>query len=145
MRLVFPMVVGPRYIPGTQPTGHAGTGWAMDTNAVPDASRIAPVVRNPESRSGHDISVAVDLDAGFDGADLKSVSHTINTRRLPDGRQHVELATGSTIPNRDFVLEMEQPATARPTTALFLSPDESGETHFLLASFPPSRPPADRV
>ena len=27
MRLVFPMVVGPRYIPGTQAVGHQGTGW----------------------------------------------------------------------------------------------------------------------
>jgi Ca-activated chloride channel family protein len=43
MRLEFPMVVGPRYIPGTQATGHAGTGWAKDTDAVPDASRITPI------------------------------------------------------------------------------------------------------
>jgi len=62
MRLVFPMVVGPRYIPGTQATGHAGSGWAMDTDDVPDASRITPTIRHPESRSGHDISVSVDLD-----------------------------------------------------------------------------------
>src|SRR5215468_5703696 len=33
MRLVFPMVVGPRYIPGTEAVGHAGTGWSADTNA----------------------------------------------------------------------------------------------------------------
>src|SRR5208282_3315123 len=44
MRLEFPMVVGPRYIPGTMPVGHAGTGWAKDTDAVPDASRITPIV-----------------------------------------------------------------------------------------------------
>src|SRR5882757_3075509 len=47
MRLVFPMVVGPRYIPGTEAIGHVGTGWSLDTNAVPDASRITPFVRNP--------------------------------------------------------------------------------------------------
>ena len=64
VRLVFPMVVGPRYIPGTQATGHAGTGWALDTDAVADASRITPPVRHPESRSGHDISVTVDLGSG---------------------------------------------------------------------------------
>src|SRR5437762_13671041 len=48
MRLVFPMVVGPRYIPGTEAVGHSGTGWAFDTNAVPDASRITQPVPNPE-------------------------------------------------------------------------------------------------
>jgi Ca-activated chloride channel homolog len=84
-RLVFPMVVGPRYIPGIQAVDHSGTGWASDTNAVPDASRITPIVRNPESRSGHDISVTVDLDSGFEAASVKSVSHAVNVHRLAEG------------------------------------------------------------
>src|SRR6266568_7285295 len=71
MRLVFPMVVGPRYIPGTQALGHAGTGWSLDTSSVSDASRITPLVRNPESRSGHDISLSVDLETGFEPASIK--------------------------------------------------------------------------
>lgn len=146
MRLVFPMVVGPRYIPGTQAVGHAGTGWASDTNAVADASRITPPVRHPESRSGHDISVSVDLDSGFEAASPKCISHQIAVRRLADGRQHVELATGTTIPNRDFVLEVQQAESAKPTTALFLSPaGDSGETHFLLAAFPPTAQPTERM
>jgi Ca-activated chloride channel family protein len=146
MRLDFPMVVGPRYIPGTQATGHAGTGWAFDTDAVPDASRITPVVRNPESRSGHDISLAVDLDEGFDAASITSVSHAIKVQRLPNGRQHVELASGATIPNKDFVLEVRQAESTQPKTALFLSPgNDSGEVHFLLAAYPPALPPKDRM
>jgi Ca-activated chloride channel homolog len=44
IRLVFPMVVGPRYIPGRQAVDHTGSGWSSDTNSVPDASRITPVV-----------------------------------------------------------------------------------------------------
>src|SRR6202023_3285687 len=60
VRLVFPMVVGPRYIPGTQAVGHDGTGWAFDTEAVSDASRVTPPVRHPVSRPGHDISLSVD-------------------------------------------------------------------------------------
>src|SRR5689334_1959913 len=40
---VFPMVVGPRYIPGT-PYGKQGGGWSPDTTQVPDASRITPPV-----------------------------------------------------------------------------------------------------
>ena len=146
MRLVFPMVVGPRYIPGTQALGHVGTGWSLDTNSVSDASRITPLVRNPESRSGHDISLSVDLETGFEPASIKSISHTINIQHLPNGRQHVELATGTTIPNKDFVLEVQQPKSAEPRAALFLSPgSDSGETTFLLAAYPPTVQPTERM
>jgi Ca-activated chloride channel family protein len=146
VRLVFPMVVGPRYIPGTQAVGHDGTGWAPDTDAVPDASRVTPPVRNPESRPGHDISLTVDLDAGFEFGAITSVSHEINVRRLADGRQHVELASGTTIPNKDFVLEVQQAESTQPKTELFLSPErDSGETHFLLTAFPPTVQPTKRV
>jgi len=146
VRLVFPMVVGPRYIPGTQAVGHTGTGWAMDTNAVADASRITPPVRNPDSRSGHDISIAVDLDSSFEAASLSSVSHQISVRRLQDGRQHVELATGATLPNKDFVLELKQPESTQPKTTLSLSPaNDSGETYFLLTALPPTAAPRERM
>ncbi|HEY9231264.1 MAG TPA: VIT domain-containing protein, partial [Blastocatellia bacterium] len=40
---VFPMVVGPRYIPGA-PVGKQAGGWSPDTTQVPDASRITPPV-----------------------------------------------------------------------------------------------------
>lgn len=146
VRLVFPMVVGPRYISGTEAVGHDGTGWAADSDAVPDASRITPPVRNPETRSGHDISLAVDLDAGFEFGAIKSVSHEITMRHLADGRQHIELASGATIPNKDFVLEVQQAESAQPKTSLFLSPEkESGETYFLLTAFPPTVQPTKRV
>ncbi|HME13304.1 MAG TPA: marine proteobacterial sortase target protein [Candidatus Acidoferrum sp.] len=146
VRLTFPMTVGPRYIPGAQAVGHSGTGWALDTDAVSDASRITPPVRNPvSSRSGHDLSLAVDLDPGFALGSVKSISHTIAVKRLGDGRQHITLADGPTIPNKDFILEVEAAASTQPETALFLSPDtESGETNFLLATFPPSVAPSEQ-
>jgi len=102
IRLTFPMVVGPRYIPGTSAIGYQGTGWAPDTNAVPDASRITPAVRNPESRDGHDISVKVDLDAGFRTAEVQSISHAIQVNESAGGHKHVELTAGKTIPNKDL-------------------------------------------
>jgi Ca-activated chloride channel family protein len=146
MRVVFPMVVGPRYIPGTQVAGYSGSGWELDTDAVPDASRITPLVRHPKSRSGHDLSLTVELDAGFDTASIKCVSHLVNVRRLANGRQRVELATATTVPNRDFVLEVQQAESTQPKTALFLTPTgDSGETHFLLAAFPPTAQPREHI
>jgi len=145
MRVVFPMVVGPRYIPGTQAVDHQGAGWAADTNAVKDASRITPIVRNPESRPGHDISVTVDLDPGLSGASVKSVSHQVKVTHLTNGKQRVELAWATTLPNKDFVLELEEAASSKPQTALFLSPSgDSGETQFLLAAYPPTVQAKDR-
>jgi Ca-activated chloride channel family protein len=145
VRLTFPMVVGPRYIPGHQATGHSGTGWALDTDSVSDASRVTPPVRIPDSRSGHDLSLSVDLDPGFEFGAVKSTTHAITVERTGDGRQHITLADGATIPNKDFILEVQQAPSAQPKTALFLSPDrESGETNFLLAAFPPTVAPTEQ-
>lgn len=146
IRLVFPMVVGPRYIPGTQALGYAGTGSAPDTEAAPDASRITPVLRNPDSRPGHDISLAVDLDPGFAAASIRSVSHAVDVRPLDGGRKRVTLADGATIPNKDFILDIQRAESVQPGASLFLSPAaDSGETHFLLAAYPPTVQPKKRA
>src|SRR5687767_13168791 len=58
---VFPMVVGPRYIPGNAIGKQAG-GFAPDTDKVTDGSKITPQVAR--ERAGHDISIDVRLDAG---------------------------------------------------------------------------------
>ena len=146
IRLVFPMVVGPRYIPGSSAIGYQGTGWAPDTNAVPDASRNTPVVRNPESRDGHDISLQVDLDARFQTTEVQSISHAVQVSESASGHKHIELTAGKTIPNKDFVLEIKRNANAHVETALFLSPDkQTGESHFLLTAFPPTAAPTKRV
>ena len=48
LSISFPMVVAPRYIPGTPVVGSGqGTGWASPTDQVPDAGRITPPVRPP--------------------------------------------------------------------------------------------------
>src|SRR5467141_2519145 len=60
---VFPMVVGPRYVPGA-PTGAQGNGFAPDTTEVPDASRVTPQPVPEGMRAGHDVSIDVSLDAG---------------------------------------------------------------------------------
>jgi Ca-activated chloride channel family protein len=103
------------------------------------------VVRNPESRSGHDIAISVDIDEGFHDSSLKCISHAVRAEKLKDGRQHVELAAGATIPNRDFVLEVKQGESKQANVALFLSPAHAGETDFLLAAYPPTVQPITRM
>jgi len=103
---VFPMVVGPRYIPG-QATGHQGSGWAPDTNRVPDASRITPWVAAKGTRAGHDISIDLALDAGVPIQDLRSKSHDIDVHRQGSSRATVRLRDEAVIPNKDFILKYD--------------------------------------
>jgi Ca-activated chloride channel family protein len=79
-KFVFPMVVGPRFIPG-KPTGSSGTGWAPDTNQVPDASKITPPVTPEGTRAGHDIDLEVTVDAGVPIHDIKSKLHDVILNR----------------------------------------------------------------
>ncbi len=104
---VFPMVVGPRYIPGKQAIGRSGGGWAPDTNRVPDASRITPQVTPEGTRAGHDITVEVALDAGVPIDVLRCTSHEVATQQHDAHRATVKLKNLATIPNKDFVLQYD--------------------------------------
>ncbi|HLG15195.1 MAG TPA: VIT and VWA domain-containing protein [Blastocatellia bacterium] len=103
---VFPMVVGPRYIPGS-PAGKQGGGWAPDTDRVPDASRITPHVAPKGTRAGHDISLEVALDAGVPIDSLKSVLHEVEIERPTNHSAVVRLKDKAVIPNRDFILKYD--------------------------------------
>jgi len=133
-RYVFPMVVGPRFIPGA-PTGKQGTGWAPDTNTVPDASRITPPVIKPGRRSGHDISLTVKLDAGLSIEDLHSKSHDIELTDESTGKATVSIMTQDTIPNKDFILEYRV-AEEKPRSAYLTHYSQQGG--YLLLMIQPS-------
>ena len=100
---VFPMVVGPRYIPGSPVEGKSGTGWSPDTDAVPDASRITPPIVGGGKRPGHDISIEVVIAPGLPVADFAVPTHAVEANQV-DGAMVVELARKDSLPNRDFVL-----------------------------------------
>ncbi len=99
--LNFPMVVGPRYVPGAPLAGEPqGTGTSPDTTDVPDASRITP----PLERTGRDISIEVRLDAGTTIEELWSVSHRLLADRAASARAVITLDPADHIPNKDFIL-----------------------------------------
>ncbi len=100
---VFPMVVGPRFIPGA-PTGKRGTGWAPDTSQVPDASKITPPVTPDGTRAGHDIDLTVEMDAGVAIEQIHSKLHEVEVSRQGEKRARVALKNKKEIPNKDFVL-----------------------------------------
>lgn len=103
---VFPMVVGPRYIPGN-PIGQSGGGSAPDTDRVPDASRISPPIAAKGTRAGHDISVQVKLDAGLPLDSVASPSHDVTTDRPSSNSALVRLKEKDVLPNKDFILRYD--------------------------------------
>src|SRR5688572_4229326 len=138
---VFPMVVGPRYVPGN-PTGAKGKGFASDTDRVPDASRITPRPAPAGMRSGHDISVDVSLNAGVPLDSLASKSHEIQVQKHDNERAHIQLKNGSTIPNKDFILKYDVAGRKVEDAALTTRSDRGG--FFSLILQPPDRVvPAD--
>ena len=138
---VFPMVVGPRYNPGSA-TGKEGTGWAPDTTQVPDASKITPPVTPKGTRAGHDISVFVLVDAGMKIRSAESRQHKVITRWLDEAhsRLKVELAGEVEIPNKDFVLEYST-ASDRIEDAFLMHTDKRGGFFTLILQPPKKVPP----
>ena len=99
----FPMVVGPRFIPG-KPAGRQGTGWARDTGQVPDASKITPPVTPEGTRAGHDIDLTLEVDAGVPIEKIESKLHEVEVSRKDGSHATISLKNRKEIPNRDFVL-----------------------------------------
>jgi len=143
---VFPMVVGPRYVPGNATGGQNsanGNGFAPNTDRVPDASVITPQPAPPGMRAGHDISIDVILDAGVPIDGVVSKTHEVDVERPAVQRAHVRLKDQATIPNKDFIFRYDVAGT-KITDAL-LTHSAGGGGFFTLILQPPERITAEDV
>lgn len=135
----FPLVVAPRYIPGIPLEGESvGLGVAVDTDAVPDASRITPPVLLPGYPNPIVLSLMVEVDpAGLPLGALRSSLHTIVVDDTGKGRKVVSLGRGERL-NRDFILRFSV-GTESVESSCVLHPDEKGarEGTFHLTLTPP--------
>ncbi len=138
----FPMVVGPRYIPGNPLDGKSGMvsfdggGWSVNTDRVPDASKITPPVVAPGEPAVNPIKLTVDLAAGFPVAKIDSLYHGVDIKKEGEGHYSVGL-NGQVMADRDFVLEWEAKNEDEVNAALF-SEDKRGERYMLLMLMPPA-------
>jgi Ca-activated chloride channel homolog len=133
---VFPMVVGPRYIPGTTlDQALRGDGTHLDTDRVPDASRITPPVLGKGERSGHDISIEVLAETTLPIAEVTVPTHEVVMRKPADGTLRLALAEKGSIPNRDFVMRYRV-AGKEPLATLVTSGEREGG-YFALVVHPP--------
>lgn len=137
---VFPMVVGPRYIPGTpiEPNRVGGSAAApltqnQDTDDVADASHLNAPILPAGTRSEQDIQITVDIDAGVPVEQIYSPSHRIQIER--EGTLlRVKLAGTDRVPNKDLILRY-QVATDRTQATVLTQQDDRGG-HFALYLIP---------
>lgn len=137
-RIRFPMVVAPRYIPGTPVAGDfVATGFAPNTDQVSDASRITPPVLHPSKGLINPVTITVDLDAGFPLAKLESPYHKTDMKQ--DGHRYaINLANGETPANRDFELVWKPEVGSAPQAAVFTE-TKKNTTYALVMVMPPSQ------
>ena len=133
---VFPMVVGPRYVPGGG-SSPAPMTKGRPTGQVPDGDRITPPVTPPGTRAGHDVGITVNIEAGTEIFDVESELHEVEVELFGRTGTRVSLADKKTIPNRDFVLRYRL-ATDSIGNSLLTHRDERGE-FFTLILQPPRR------
>jgi len=139
----FPLVVAPRYIPGSPlPGPSVGSGTALDTDAVPDASRITPPVLLPGFPNPVRLSLRVDLSsAGLPLADIQSSLHAVAAQEVA-GKWHITVQPGERL-DRDFILRFRL-GDSKVHTTLLVKPDPDAATQegtYVLTVVPPTGAP----
>jgi len=138
----FPLVVAPRFIPGTPLSGEeevefAATGWSHNTARVKDASRITPPVADPSGPQINPVTILVHLDAGFPLARLESRYHPVDILADENGRHQIRLQQAPVSMDRDFELSWVPDTGLAPQAALFTERWEAAD-YALLMLMPPT-------
>ena len=144
---VFPMVVGPRYIPGT-PLDETAAPMTVNssTDIVPDASRLNAPILPPGRRSGHDIGVTLEIEAGVPIRNVNSPSHQLQIEYFDSPQTstaseqknglmvRVKLGNADTIPNKDLIIRYQICGRETQSTVLTQADDRGG--HFAVYLIP---------
>ena len=130
----FPLVVAPRYMPGTPLRGEqVGDGHHVDTSAVPDASRISPPVLLKGYPNPVRLGIRVRIDAaGLPLSQVRSALHAAWADEA-DGLLEVKVGNGERL-DRDFILRFRLGDAAMRTSAR--ASDKGGDDAFLLTVLP---------
>jgi Ca-activated chloride channel homolog len=131
---IFPMVVGPRFNPPGSADGIGAKAYGSAVGSSGQRTEISYL--RPTERSGHDISLTMDLEAGVDIQRIESRSHRIDVSNPEKGIARVSLRGDDAIPNKDFVLRYKV-AGDTVKTALMTHRDPKGGSYFTLMIVPP--------
>ncbi|MDJ0623913.1 MAG: marine proteobacterial sortase target protein [Desulfocapsaceae bacterium] len=135
--LRFPMVVGPRYIPGKphleqeKRIAFDEGGWAMNTDEVEDGSQITPPVVEPGEQLRNPVELSLSLSPGFPVKNLSSLYHGIAIEQQDD-RNYAISFDGRVFADRDFVLEYEAANEQTVSASLFSESIENEHYNYLM-------------
>ncbi|MCP4709209.1 MAG: VWA domain-containing protein [Planctomycetes bacterium] len=130
---VFPMVVGPRFNP---PGSTDGVGAVARGNRGASGQSTEVQYLEPKERSGHDIALSVDLNAGVKIEELLSTNHVIARSYPSDQQVLIKISPNDSIPNKDFVLRYKV-AGDQLKSSLVTHRDQRGG-YFTLMLYPPA-------
>lgn len=137
----FPLVVGPRYIPGNPSlnpekwVAFDEGGYAMDTDEVDDASQITPPVVEPDKPPRNPVTLSLNLAPGFPVKNVDSLYHGIRLERKEDQSYAISF-DGRVFADRDFVLEY-QAGNDQTVSASLFTESIAGEHYTYLMLMPP--------
>ncbi|MEZ6127393.1 MAG: VIT domain-containing protein [Planctomycetaceae bacterium] len=130
---VFPMVVGPRYNPpaSTDGVGAVARGQHGTSGQQTEVQYLAP-----NERSGHDVSLSLNIAAGVDIEAVDSVNHIVDVKETSECERAITLSAADSIPNKDFVLRYKV-AGKQIKTAMLTHQDKHG-SYFTMMLYPPA-------
>ncbi len=141
-QLRFPMAVGQRYIPGTpviiEGQDPKGSGTMLDTDRVPDASRITPPQQTLGQGAINPLSLSLTLNPGFPIAKVESPFHPIISIPDTEGGYQIGLRADAVPADRDFQLIWHPAPRAEPMATVFAE-QKDGETYAMLMLVPPTQ------
>jgi len=162
---VYPMVVGPRYIPGGgyvtagqrgAPTGETKfEGDPGTTPVITDAQQVTPPIAPQGTRSGHDISLTVRLDAGLPIQAMDAGLHKVSIVPHSPSAATIALESQREIPNKDFILRYTAAGSEMAEGLLAYAPARAGAAgarpqdavagYFTMVIQPPLAPPKAQI
>jgi Ca-activated chloride channel homolog len=134
----LPLVVAPRYIPGNVVSRpNLGDGVELDTDIVPDASRISP----PRLAPGVDPKTALSLSVELAGEqmieDLSCSQHATRVGTSKDGFK-ISLAREDELLDRDFVLRWRVATdSVQSNLLLYRNPVDKSQCYGMISILPP--------
>jgi len=131
----FPMTLTPRYISGQPLPDRIGSGWAPDTDRVPDASTITPP--QVTKSTAHQISLTAHVNAGMPLEIIASRYHPVRVAE-DNGQYEVSLRAGTVAMDHDFELVWRPVPSATPRAMSFVETVD-GKPHYLLMMMPPDQ------
>lgn len=131
----FPMTLTPRYISGTALPDRVGSGWAPDTDRVPDASLITPPQLTHSN--AHQLSLTAKVNAGMPLEIIASRYHPVSIGEKKN-RYTVTLRSGTVAMDHDFELVWRPVPSAAPRAMSFTETID-GKPYYLLMIMPPDQ------